>query len=165
MYSSRQLVGIAIGATLVSLGFVAWSYSVDNSHMTRFDHYFWMVLYFLFTMAVMAWATVAFQILATIQGWTILQGRRQLGSQLLVCPWSDRKLRRAPVVATHCVRLPSGTLAPPRTDWLAPPVESKTRSNSVRSDSLSVRVQLLVDSPVGPCPLFSAPVKRERTNI
>ena len=30
--------------------------------MTRFDHYFWMVLYFLFTMAVMTCADVAFQL-------------------------------------------------------------------------------------------------------
>jgi hypothetical protein len=68
MVFSRQLVlCIAIGAILVTLGFVAWSYSVDNSHMTRFDHYFRMVLYFLFTMAVMTCATVAFQV--AIGGW------------------------------------------------------------------------------------------------
>jgi hypothetical protein len=30
---------------------------------------------------------------------------------------------------------------------------------SAHSDSLSARVQLLVDSPLGSCPLFSAPVK------
>ena len=61
MVFSRQLVlCIAIGAILVTLGFVAWSYSVDASHMTRFVRYSWMVLYFLFAMAVMFCADAAF---------------------------------------------------------------------------------------------------------
>jgi hypothetical protein len=68
MNFSRQFVlGIAIGATLISLGFVAFSYSVDSSHMTRFFRYFWMVLYFLFAMVVMFCADAAFK-LAT-GGW------------------------------------------------------------------------------------------------
>ncbi len=59
---------IAIGAILVSLGFVAVSYSVDSSHMTHFFRYSWMVVYFLFTMAVMFCAKAAFH-LAT-DGWS-----------------------------------------------------------------------------------------------
>jgi hypothetical protein len=63
MHFSRQIVlGIATGATLVSLGFVMVSYSVDQSHMTLFLRYLWMVLYFLFAMAVMLCVDVAFQV-------------------------------------------------------------------------------------------------------
>ena len=66
---SRQIsLGIALGATLVSLVFVAVSYSVEPSHMTHFFRYSWMVLYFLFAMAVMFCADAAFQ-LAT-GGWS-----------------------------------------------------------------------------------------------
>ena len=56
------MLGIATGATLVSLGFVMVSYSVDQSHMTLFLRYLWMVLYFLFAMAVMLCVDVAFQV-------------------------------------------------------------------------------------------------------
>jgi hypothetical protein len=70
MNISRQLaLGIAIGVTLVSLGFVTVSQSVDQSHMTPFLRYFWMVLYFLFAMAVMICADAAFQ-LATGGWWS-----------------------------------------------------------------------------------------------
>jgi len=68
VFSRHLALGIAIGATLVSLGFVAVSYSVDPSHMTHFFRYFWMVLYFIFAMAVMFCADAAFQ-LAT-GGWS-----------------------------------------------------------------------------------------------
>lgn len=68
MHFSRQLaLGIATGATLVSAGFIAVSYSVDQSYMTLFFRYFWMVLYFIFAMAVMICVDAAFQ-LAT-GGW------------------------------------------------------------------------------------------------
>jgi hypothetical protein len=66
-FSRRDALGIAIAATLLSLGFVALSYSVAPSQMTHFFRYFWMVLYFLFAMAVMLCADAAFQ-LAT-GGW------------------------------------------------------------------------------------------------
>jgi hypothetical protein len=87
MNFSRPLaLSIVIGATLVSLGFVAVSYSVDPSHMTHFFRYFWMVLYFLFTMAVMICADVGVpnsnrRTVATVQGWTILQTHRALGDK------------------------------------------------------------------------------------
>ena len=63
MHFSRQLaLGIATGATLLSLGFVMVSYSVDWSHLPLFLRYLWMVLYFLFAIAVMLCAGAAFQI-------------------------------------------------------------------------------------------------------
>ena len=67
-FSGRFGLGIAIGVALVSLGFVAVSYSLDQSHMTPFFRYFWMVMYFLFAMAVMLCTEAAFQ-LAT-GGWS-----------------------------------------------------------------------------------------------
>ena len=67
-FSRQFALGIAFGATLVSLGFVALSYSVEPSQMTHFFRYFWMVLYFLFAMAVMICADLAFQLAAG--GWS-----------------------------------------------------------------------------------------------
>ena len=63
MYAfSRPLaLGIATGAILVSLGFVAVSYSVFPSQMTHFFRYLWMVIYFIFAMVVMFCAEAAFQ--------------------------------------------------------------------------------------------------------
>lgn len=66
--STRLVLGIAIGAILLSLGFVALSYSVDSSHMTRFFRYSWMVIYFLFTMVVIFCAQMAFQF--ATDGWS-----------------------------------------------------------------------------------------------
>jgi hypothetical protein len=62
------VLGIAIVAMLLSLGFVAVTYSVDVSHMTRFFRYSWMVLYFLFAMVAMLCADFAFKF-ATLGWW------------------------------------------------------------------------------------------------
>lgn len=48
-------------ATLISLGFVTLDYLFHHSHVTRFSLYSWMVLYFLFAMAVTMCANLAFQ--------------------------------------------------------------------------------------------------------
>jgi hypothetical protein len=62
------VLGIAIAAVLLSLGFVAATYSVDVSHMARFFRYSWMVLYFLFAMAAMLTADFALKF-ATLGWW------------------------------------------------------------------------------------------------
>jgi len=69
MVVSRQFaLGILIAAALVSLAFVAESYSIDPSQMTRFLRYLWMFLYFLFAMVVMFCAEAAFQFVTG--GWS-----------------------------------------------------------------------------------------------
>ena len=68
MVFSRQLaLALATGASLVSLGFITVDYSFHHSHVTPFFLYFWMVIYFLFAMAVMFCADATFQI--AIGGW------------------------------------------------------------------------------------------------
>jgi hypothetical protein len=62
MNSSRLALAIATGASLVSLGFIMVDYSFHHSHVTPFFLYFWMVIYFLFAMAVMFCADATFQI-------------------------------------------------------------------------------------------------------
>jgi hypothetical protein len=60
MFFSRQFAtGIA---TLISLGIVTVDYLFHHSDATLFFLYFWMVLYFLFAMAVMLCANLAFQV-------------------------------------------------------------------------------------------------------
>ena len=53
-------------ATLISLGVLTVDYLFHHSHVTLFFLYFWMVLYFLFavavTMAVMMCADLTFQV-------------------------------------------------------------------------------------------------------
>jgi hypothetical protein len=65
-FSGRFATGIA---TLISLGFVTLDYLFHHSHVTPFFLYFWMALYFLFAMAVMFCADLAFQI-ATSEWWS-----------------------------------------------------------------------------------------------
>lgn len=55
-------LAIATAATLVSFGFIMVDYSFHHSHATLFFLYFWMVIYFLYAMAVMLCAGVGFQI-------------------------------------------------------------------------------------------------------
>ena len=58
-FSGQFAAGIA---TLISLGFVAMDYLFHHSRVTLFILYSWMVLYFLFAMAVMMGANLAFQV-------------------------------------------------------------------------------------------------------
>jgi hypothetical protein len=57
--SGRFAAGIAI---LISLGFIAADYLFHHSHVTHFFLYSWMVLYFLFALAVTIFANLAFQV-------------------------------------------------------------------------------------------------------
>ena len=61
------MLGIATAVTLLSLGFVMVSYSIKPPHIPLLLHYLWMVLYYLFAMAVMICAEIAFQI--ATDGW------------------------------------------------------------------------------------------------
>ncbi len=68
-FSGQFATGIA---TLISLGFITLDYLFHHSHVTRFFLYSWMVLYFLFAMAVLMCALLAFQVATT--RWSSLSG-------------------------------------------------------------------------------------------
>jgi hypothetical protein len=61
-------LGIATAATLVSFGFIMVDYSFHH-YATPFFLSFWMAIYFLYAMAVMLCAEVAFQI-TTVRWWS-----------------------------------------------------------------------------------------------
>jgi hypothetical protein len=59
MAFSRQFAPAV--ATLISLGFLVVDYLFHHSYVTLFFLYFWLALYFLFAMAIMICASLAFQ--------------------------------------------------------------------------------------------------------
>ena len=58
MSFSRQFAPFV--ATLISLGFLTLDYLFHHSHVTLFFLYFWMAIYFLYAMAIMMVARLAF---------------------------------------------------------------------------------------------------------